>query len=85
MNDVILQKIRKEIEGKYNCRVVSIGYFKLISLCIIANIQFNDDIQYQPGWLKYFSIESLCFSEKSIRVIRRVDLFDCVKENSNLN
>ena len=85
MNELILSNISKEIEEKHNCKVVSIRYAQLLSLCVMAKIQFNEDFHYEPEWLKYYSISTICFSEKSINIVRRVDLFDCVKNAANLN
>lgn len=82
MNDLILNQITKEIENNHNCKVLEIRYAELLSLCVIAKIQFKEDFHYQPEWLKYYSISSVCFSEKTIQIIRRVDLFDCVKNNN---
>lgn len=83
--DIILKKISEEIEEKHNCKVVHIKYAQLLSLCIMAKIQFNDDFHYEPEWLKHYSISTICFSEKSINVVRRVDLFECVKQRVELN
>ncbi len=85
MEELILKEISKEIEKKHNCKVVSIRYAELLSLCIMAKIQFNEDFHYEPEWLKYYSISTICFSERTINITRRVDLFDCVKNNSRLN
>ncbi len=85
MEELILKEISKEIEKKHNCKVVSIRYVELLSLCIMAKIQFNEDFHYEPEWLKYYSISTICFSERTINITRRVDLFDCVKNNSRLN
>jgi len=85
MDEIILNKIKEEIEQKHNCKVVHIKYAQLMSLCIMAKIEFNEDFHYKPEWLKYYSISTICFSEKSINITRRVDLFDCVKETANLN
>lgn len=85
MDEIILKKITEEIEKKHNCKVLSISYAQLLSLCVMAKIQFNEDFHYEPEWLKYYSISTICFSEKSINLTRRVDLFDCVKNTANLN
>ena len=76
----ILQEITKEIEKKHNCKVVHIHFAELLSLCIMAKLQFNEDFHYKPEWLKYYSISTICFSEKTINITRRVDLFDCMKK-----
>lgn len=85
MEEIILQKIKAEIEEKHECKVLSIRYAELLSLCVMAKIQFKEDFHYEPEWLKYYSISTICFSERSINITRRVDLFDCVKENASLN
>lgn len=85
MDEFVLKQIAKEIEQKHNCKVVTIHYAELLSLCIMAKIQFVEDFHYQPEWLKQYSISAICFSEKTIHITRRVDLFDCVKKNVNLN
>ena len=82
MEDFILKEIIKEIETKHNCKVVSIRYAELLSPCVMAKLQFNEDFHYEPEWLKYYSISAICFSEKTIHITRRVDLFDCVKNSS---
>lgn len=82
MEDFILKEIAKEIEKKHDCKVVSISYAELLSLCVMAKLQFNEDFHYQPEWLKDYSISAICFSEKTIHITRRVDLFDCVKNSS---
>lgn len=85
MDKTILKLISKEIEQKHNCKVIDIDYAQLLSLCIRAKIKFNEDFHYEPEWLKYYSISTICFSEKTISIVRRVDLFDCVKINAKLN
>lgn len=85
MDEIMLQNIKKEIEEKHNCEVTSISYAQLLSLCVSAKIKFNEDFHYQPEWLKYYSISTICFSERTINITRRVDLFDCVKLKANLN
>ena len=84
MKELILKEIAKEIEQKNDCTVINISYAELLSLCVRAKIQFKEDFHYQPEWLKY-SISAVCFSERTITITRRVDLFDCVKKNSKLN
>lgn len=85
MEELILKQIAKEIEDKHNCKVVSIHFAELLSLCIMAKLQFNEDFHYKPEWLDKYSISTICFSEKSINITRRVDLFDCVKNKCKLN
>jgi len=81
----ILKLITKEIEEKHNCKVINIRFAEMLSLCIMAKIQFNEDFHYEPEWLKYYSISTICFSEKSINITRRVDLFECIKNLSKSN
>ena len=83
--DIILKLISKEIEEKHNCKVIKIHFAELLSLCIMAKIQFKEDLHYEPEWLKYYSISTICFSEKSINITRRVDLFECIKNLSASN
>jgi hypothetical protein len=84
MDELILKKISAEIEQKYNCKVISITYAQLLSLCVRCKIQFNDDFVYKP-----FEVlpkpDTIVFSERSISFTKRVDLFDCIKQGSHLN
>ena len=84
MDDLILKEISKEIEGKYNCKVISIRYAELLSLCVRVKIQFNDDFIYQP-FKSLPTPEFICFSERSVEFLRRVDLYDCVRKNPQQN
>jgi len=77
--DLVLETIKKEIEELNTCKVLEIRYSKLLSLCVSAKLQFEEDFHYNPKWLKYYSISTICFSEKTINITRRVDLFDCMK------
>lgn len=43
----------------------------------------NDDFIYQP-FRNMPTPDTICFSEKTLSFYKRVDLFDCVK-NNNLN
>lgn len=83
MNEELLKNISKEIEKKYNCKVVSIRYAELLSLCVDVKIKMNDDFIYQP-FRNMPTPDTICFSEKTLSFYKRVDLFDCVK-NNNLN
>ncbi len=83
MEETILKNISKEIESKYDCKVVSIRLAQLISLCVDVKIKFNDDFVYKP--FEDMPIPStICFSERTVSFYKRVDLFDCMK-NNNLN
>lgn len=83
MND-ILKNISTEIEQKYNCKVISIDFAQLISLCVRVKIQFNDDFIYKP-FEELPKPDTICFSEKSIIFTKRVDLFDCTTKNYKHN
>ena len=84
MEELILKKISDEIEQKYNCKVISISYAQLLSLCVHVKIQFNDDFVYKP-FDELPKPETIVFSERSIIFFKRVDLFDCVKQDYRLN
>lgn len=84
MEELILKNISSEIEKKYNCKVMSIRYAQLLSLCVMVKIQFNDDFLYKP-FDDMPKPETICFSERSMNFTKRVDLFDCVKNNINSN
>lgn len=80
----LLKIISKEIEERFKCRVID------ISLCFIigtpnvqVRIQYNDDFVYKPN--EHWTIESIVFSEKSVRFFRRIDFFDCVKQLNQNN
>lgn len=84
IDDLTLKNISSEIEQKYNCKVISIRYAELLSLCVMFKIEFNEDFLYKP-FKELPKPETIIFSEKSASFILRVDLFDCVKKNSQLN
>ena len=77
-DNIILKLIAKEIEEKYNCKVIGIRFAQLISLCVDFKIQFNDDFLYKP-FEDLPKPEMIWFSERTASFYRRVDLFDCVK------
>lgn len=83
-DNVILNAIAKEIEEKYNCKVVEIRFAQLISLCVDFKIQFNDDFLYKP-FEDLPTPQMLWFSERTASFYRRVDLFDCVKNQTIRN
>lgn len=83
MKEDLLKNISKEIEQKYDCKVVSIRYAELLSLCVNVKIKMNEDFIYKP-FENMPTPDTICFSEKTLSFYRRVDLFDCVK-NNNLN
>jgi len=84
MDKLILKSISDEIEKKYKCKVLSIKYAELLSLCVMVKIKFNEDFLYKP-FDELPNPDSLCFSEKTITFYKRVDLFDCVKQGHKLN
>ena len=84
MDELILKKISAEIEQKYDCKVISIRYAQLLSLCVMVKIQFNEDFLYKP-FESLPTPETICFSERSINFTRRVDLYECVKQDARLN
>jgi hypothetical protein len=83
MDEVMLKKIADEIELKYDCKVISIHIVKLISLCVMVKIKFNQDVYLKP--FEDFKPESICFSDRTVTFFRRVDLFDCTTKNCHLN
>lgn len=80
----ILDKISKEIEHKYKCKVLSIDFAQLLSLCVRFKIQVNDDFLYKP-FEELGKPEAIVFSERSMTFYRRVDLFECIKNDAKLN
>lgn len=80
----ILDLISKEIEKKYECKVVSISFAELLSLCVRFKIVFNDDFLYKP-FTELPTPETICFSEKSAIFFKRVDLFECMKNIAKNN
>jgi len=86
MEELILENIKKEIEQKHNCKVISISYAKLLSLCVMFKVKFNDDFLYKPFKCNGLpNPDTICFSEKSANFTKRVDLFECVQKMSKLN
>jgi hypothetical protein len=84
MEDLILKLISKEIEEKYNCKVISIRIVRILSLCVDFKVQFNDDFLYKP-FEDLPKPEMICFSDKTASFYKRVDLFDSVKNYSKNN
>ena len=83
-DNVILKAIAKEIEEKFNCKVLEIRFVQLISLCVEFKIQFNDNFLYKPFQDLPEPI-MIWFSERTASFIRRVGLFDCVKNQAIKN
>ncbi|HLD89412.1 MAG TPA: hypothetical protein VI911_00070 [Patescibacteria group bacterium] len=84
MDDLILKNISEEIEKKYDCKVMSICYAELLSLCVRVKIQYNEDFLYKP-FKEMPTPDTIIFSERSVTFTRRVDLFECVKKDCHLN
>jgi hypothetical protein len=86
MDEIILKQITAEIEAKFNCKVIDIRFAQLLSLCVSFKIQFNEDFLYKP-FENLPTPSTICFSEKTALFVKRVDLFDCVKNKlgSSLN
>lgn len=84
MEKVILKKITEEIERRFNCKVMDIGMCSFLGTPNIqCKISYNDDFVYKP--CEHWTIDSICFSEKSVRFFRRIDFFDCMKNISKQN
>jgi len=81
---ILLDLIQKEIEEKMDCKVVSIRFAQILSWCVRYKAIFNEDFLYEPKF-KLGSPETICFSERSMNFTYRVDLFDCMKKNAELN
>jgi hypothetical protein len=81
---IILKMISQEIEKHLNCKVVSIHFAELLSLCVMFKVIFNEDFIYKPSY-KYGNPSTICFSEKSMNFTYRVDLFECMKKSSVSN
>lgn len=78
---IILEVITKEIEQKYNCKVLSIRFVEILSMCVMFKVQFNEDFIYKTDFIqRYGTPSTICFSEKSMSFTYRVDLFDCMKD-----
>lgn len=81
VNNPILKAISKEIETKYNCKVISIDFAQLLSLCVRVKIQFNDDFIYRP-FEQMPKPDTICFSDRTVIFVKRVDLFECVQKKT---
>ena len=84
MDKITLEQISLEIENKYDCKVITIHTVQLLSLCIMCKIKFNEDVYFKP-FDDLPKPESICFSDRTITFFKRVDLFDCVRKNIQLN
>ena len=84
MEKIILQKITKEIEERFNCKVVSIHMCSFLGTPNVqCKISYNEDFIYKP--FEHWTINSIVFSEKSVTFFRRIDFFDCMKNIGALN
>jgi hypothetical protein len=83
-NEYLLKLISSEIEEKWDCKVISIRYAELLSLCVRFKVEFNEDLLYKP-FSGLATPDYIIFSEKSASFTKRVDLFDCVKKYSKSN
>ncbi len=80
----LLKIITAEIEKRFECKVMSISLISIIGTPnVMAKIQYNDDFIYKP--CEHWTIDSICFSERSVRFVRRIDFFECVKAYSANN
>ena len=84
LEENLLKIISEEIEQRFNCKVISISLCSIIGTPnVMVKISYNDDFVYKPN--EHWTIDSIIFSEKSVRFFRRIDFFDCVKKLSTLN
>ena len=81
---ILLEEIKKEIETKFNCKVIDIAYAQLLSLCVCCKIQFNEDFIYKP-FDNLPKPETIVFSERSMIFFKRVDLFECAQKAAKQN
>lgn len=84
MTDLILKSITEEIEKRFNCKVIDISLCSIIGTPnVTVKIQYNDDFIYKP--CEHWTIDTIVFSERSVRFTRRIDFFECVKNLANKN
>ncbi len=80
----ILKMISKEIEQRFNAKIIDISLCYIIGTPNVqVKMQYNDDFIYKP--CEHWTIDSIVFSERSVRFFRRIDFFDCIKNLSNQN
>lgn len=71
--------ISDEIEQRFDCKVIDISICSIIGTANVqVKIQYNSDFIYKP--CEHWTIDSICFSERSVRFFRRIDFFECVKK-----
>lgn len=84
MEKHLLDMITKEIEQRFDCKVLDISLCSIIgTLNVQVKIQYNGDFVYKP--CENWTPDSICFSERSVRFFRRIDFFECVKKISTSN
>ncbi len=77
--EYLLKIISDEIEQRFNCKVITISLCQIINTPNVqVKIEYKDDFIYKP--CEHWTIESIVFSEKSVRFFRRIDFFECVKK-----
>lgn len=80
----ILKLLTEEIERRFNCKIIDLDIVSIIGTPnVMAKISYNDDFIYKPN--EHWTIDSIVFSERSVRFFRRVDFFDCIKNLSKQN
>lgn len=81
---ILLKLISKEIEKRFECKVMHISFCSILGTPnIMCKIQYNDDFVYKP--CEHWTPTTICFSERSVNFMRRVDFFDCMKDVVKLN
>lgn len=84
MADHLLKLITQEIEQRFNAKVISIDMVSILGTPNVAvKMSYNDDFVYKPN--EYWTIESIVFSERSVRFTRKLSFFECVKKLSSQN
>jgi len=86
-NKTVLKLITKELEGKYDCKVISINETECLGTPNVNfKIKFNEDYLYKPEIFRGMPYpEYICFSEKTMMFQKRIDLFDCMKNYASFN
>lgn len=83
--NLVLKMISEEIETKHNCKVVTISFAQLLSLCVRVKIRFNDTFIYRPFGDGLPTPEIIDFEDRTITFVRRIDLYDCLKQGIEFN
>ena len=86
-NKIILNLIKKEIEEKYECEVITIRETECLGTPNVNfKIKFNEDFLYRNEIFRDMPYpEYVCFSEKTMMFQKRTDLFECMKEYASFN